>query len=45
MNWFILLGGLLWLCGALQYWYKGNWRMSIVAICYAVAQFALVEAK
>ena len=45
MNWFVVIGGILWLGGAIQYWYKGNNRMAVVAICYAIAQFALTEAK
>ena len=45
MNWFVLLGGALWLGGAVQYYWAGNWRMAVVAICYAVAQFALMGAE
>lgn len=45
MNWFILAGGVLWVCGAVSYYSNGNWRMTIVSICYAISQFALTGAK
>jgi hypothetical protein len=45
MNWFILLGGILWLCGAVQAYYQGNYRMAIVSIAYAISQFALTKAQ
>jgi len=45
VNYFVLIGGLLWLGGSVQYYLQGNYRMVIVAIAYACAQFALVGAK
>ena len=45
MNWFVLAGGILWLFGAGEYYVNGNWRMMIVAIAYAISQFALMGAK
>jgi hypothetical protein len=45
MNYFVLIGGILWLGGAVQYYWHNNYRMAIVSIAYACAQFALVNAK
>ena len=45
MNYFILAGGLLWLGGAVQYYVNDNYRMAIVAIAYAISQFALMGAE
>jgi len=44
MNYFILIGGILWLGGAFQYYWNGNYRMTIVAVAYACSQFALMGA-
>lgn len=45
MNYFVLVGGALWLGAAVQAYINGNYRMVIVAIAYAVSQFALTGAK
>lgn len=45
MNWFVLVGGLLWLGGAVNWYIQGNYRMVVVAIAYAISQFALTGAK
>ena len=44
-NYFVASTAVLWLVGAGQYVYSGNWRMVIVSVCYALATFALVGAK
>ena len=45
MNWFVASTGILWLLGAVQYGYQGNWRMVVVGICYGLATIALMGAK
>lgn len=45
INWFIFLGGILWVCGGIQAYANGNYRMAIVSIAYAISQFALTGAK
>ena len=45
VNYFILVGGGLWLGAAVQAYINGNYRMMVVAIAYAVSQFALTGAK
>jgi hypothetical protein len=45
MNYFIVAGGILWICGAVQAYQQGNKIMVIVSLAYATSQFALAFAK
>lgn len=45
MNWFMLIGGALWLGAAVQAHFQSNWQMVIVSIAYAISQFALATVR
>jgi hypothetical protein len=45
MNWFVAVGGALWLGGAIQWYVQGNTRMALMAACYAASQFVLMGVK
>jgi len=45
MNWFIIAGGFLWLAGAGVATIEGNYKMAVISVCYAVAQFVLANIK
>lgn len=45
MNYFVMAGGVLWICGAVQAYLQGNSVMVVVSIAYATSQFALAFAK
>ena len=44
-NWGAFVSGLCWVAAAGQYIYQGNWRMTVVSLCYFGATMALVGAK
>jgi hypothetical protein len=45
MNYFVLVGGALWLGGAVQWYIAGNYRMAVVAVAYSISQLALMGVK
>jgi hypothetical protein len=45
MNWWMIAGGFLMLGASGQAVYSGDWRTSVIFLCYAVANFLLAGVK
>lgn len=45
INFFVLIAGLLYLGACIQYAYQREWKLCIVMIAYAIANFALCLMK
>lgn len=43
-DWFLIVVGLLYICGSLAYLFEGKTAMFLVLACYAVANFGLILA-
>ena len=44
-NWFVVANGLCWVGAACESIYRGNWRLAVVSVCYALATWALQGVK